>query len=127
MDKQLNSVLVICERVSCGVFGQQFMVRAERDNKRPEDGRIFLQITYKAECNKDGILKDWHGRKWYLSDHMTEDEVIKTLFVAFKSVVEHEIMEGFKVDDKILFNPHLSYTELLAISDREVKREEHTH
>ncbi len=122
-DEVLNNVLEICNRINCSVFKQKFDIRCERDNLNPVNGRIFLQITYKADCNKGGVLKDWHGRKWYLSTHMTEDEIIKTLFIAFKSVVEHEILEGFKVDEKILFNPHTSYLELLAISDREVSRE----
>ena len=123
MDSELNKIFQICQRVNCSIFSQDFNIRAERDNKRPVDGRIFIQIIYKTKCNKEGDLRNWHGRKWYLSDFMTEDEVIKTLFVAFKSVVEHEIMEGFKVDDTVLFNPHTSYTELLKVSDKEVQRD----
>ena len=56
---------------------------------------------------------------------MLEDEVVKTAYLAFKLAVEHEVMEGFTVDGKILFNPHISYSALLAISDCEVKRDQH--
>ena len=116
----LNFVETIIERISMNLFGQTFNVRAEKDNKGGD--RIFVQITYESPCNKTGEVKEWHGRKWYLSEHMTEDEIIKTCFAAFKATVEHETMEAFKVDDIILFNPHINYEELLKISNKEIKR-----
>jgi hypothetical protein len=85
--------------------------------------RIYIQVQYTATCNKTGFTDKWHGRKWYLSEYMTDDEVIKTCYVACEAVVKHEIMEGFKVDDIILFNPHINYEKLLEISDYEVKRD----
>jgi len=86
-------------------------------------GRLYLQFSYKAPCTKTSIVSDWKGRKWYLSSHMTEDEVIKTAYAAFQACINHEIMEGFKVDNIILFNPHVSYKELLKVSHKEIKRE----
>ena len=53
---------------------------------------------------------------------MTDDEVVKTAYAAFKAAVEHEVMEGFKVDGQVLFNPHTPYEELLKVSNIEVKR-----
>lgn len=121
-DTVLENIKIICKRVICDLFEQKFDIRVERDNVYKEKGRIFLQITYKTKCNKSKKMENWHGRKFYLSEHMTEDEVIKTLFLGFKLTVEHEVMESFKVDGKILFNPHLNYTELLAMSHKEVSR-----
>lgn len=66
----------------------------------------------------------WFGRKWYLSEFMTDDEIVKTAYSAFRQALEHEVMEGFKVDDKPLFNPHLDFEALLEISDHEVIRDE---
>lgn len=108
-------------RISMEMFGTKFSVRVEPDNKN-KNGRIFIQIVYDAPCTKTGVIGEWHGRKWYLSDHMTEDEVIKTCFAAYEAAVKHEIMESFKVDGKILFNPHVNYLSLLAISNDEIKR-----
>lgn len=119
----IQEVKSICSRISIHLFGVKFSLRVERDNKRPEDGRIFLQVFYEAFCTKTGELQPWSGRKWYLSDHMTEDEIIKTGYCAFEAAVKHEIMEGFKVDSIVLFNPHVDYNELLKISSCEVKRE----
>ncbi len=123
----LEQVKNLCESISMTCLGNgSFYLRIERDNEQPTDGRIFIQVHYHAPCVKTGSWEDWSGRKWYLSKHMTQDEVIKTAFAAFKAAVEHEILEGFSVGGKVLFNPHVDFTELLAISQREVKRTEQT-
>lgn len=54
---------------------------------------------------------------------MTNDEIAKTAYVAFESAIKHEIMEGFKVDGIILFNPHVNFEALLGVSDQEIRRE----
>jgi len=107
------------------IFDTEFNLRIEHDNKTcGMAGRIFLQVIYNAPCTKTGKMMEWHGRKYYLSDHMTPDEIVKTAYVAFEQTVKHEIMEGFKVSGIVLFNPHVDYRELLNISCKEVKREE---
>lgn len=86
------------------------------------NGRVYIQLEYNSSCNKDTEQDYWKGRKWYLSEHMTDDEIIKTCYAAFEACVKHEIMEGFKVDGKMLFNPHINFEELLLISDKEITR-----
>lgn len=120
----LDHLKSICSGISMECFGTTFDLRIARDQKFNR-GRFFIQVTYKAKCNKTGKLQNWHGRKWYLSEHMTDDEVVKTAFAAFKATVEHEIMEGFKVNGITLFNPHINYLSLLSISNQEISREPH--
>ncbi len=86
-------------------------------------GRVFIQIKFNALCThyKDEE-KEWKGRKFYLSEFMTDDEIIKTVWVAFKMCIEHEVMEGFKYAGKIIFNPHVPYTELITLTDKEIQR-----
>ena len=74
----VDSIKEITNRISINFMGIEFFIRVERDNKRPEDGRIFLQSCFNAPCSKNGEIQEWHGRKWYLSDHMPVDEIIKT-------------------------------------------------
>lgn len=122
-DHKLKYVREIAKTITCVLFGTEFTKRIERDRKDTENGRIFIQLTYRAPDNSNiHIKKTWKGRKWYLSDHMTEDEIVKTLYAAFEAVVKHEIMEGFKVNEVVLFNPHVHYKELLNISNKEVFR-----
>jgi hypothetical protein len=52
---------------------------------------------------------------------MTEGEIVNKVYVAFKQAVEHEVMEGFKFDGKIVFNPHVSFRDLIKI-DQEITR-----
>lgn len=122
----LEEIKLILSRINLNIFSTVFHLRAEEDNKTNPYGfgRVFIQIAYKAFCTKTQQLDEWRGRKWYLSEHMTEDEVIKTVYAAFKAAVEHEIMEGFKIDGITLFNPHVDYKELLKISHIEVKRKQ---
>lgn len=122
----IDRVAKITNRISMSCFGFDFSIRVDYDNEFRVDGkgRVFLQVSYFAPCTKTKELKQWHGRKWYLSQYMTDDEIVKTAYVAFESCVKHEVMEGFKVDDKILFNPHLNFEELLSISDKEVQRDD---
>lgn len=86
------------------------------------NGRVYIQLEYNSSCNKDGQNDYWKGRKWYLSEHMTDDEIIKTCYAAFEACIKHETMEGFKVDGKMLFNPHINFEALLSISDQEITR-----
>jgi hypothetical protein len=121
--KNLDTIKALVDRISFSIFGQEFRLRVEQDNVFKENGRIFIQVVYDAPCTKSGENQEWHGRKWYLSEFMTPDEVVKTAYGACEMAVKHEIMEGFKVDGKILFNPHVTFEALLDVSDREVRRE----
>lgn len=118
----LKRVKSLVNRVSMKCMDKNLHFRVERDLKDPIYGRVFIQIEYSAECAKTNKSEVWRGRKHYLSKHMPDDEIIKTMYLAFKLAVEHEIMEGFKVDNIILFNPHINFEELLKISHKEVTR-----
>lgn len=122
-DHKLFLIREFCKSIDMTCLGNRsFELRIERDNKDPERGRIFLQVSYVAPDVKTGIADLFKGRKFYLSDHMIQDEIVKTAYLAFKLAVEHEIMEGFTVNKDILFNPHVPYRELLSISHKEVSR-----
>jgi hypothetical protein len=66
-DHKLLYVKSICKTVSFELFGVKFPVRIERDCILKQEGRIFVQITYKSKCKQSNIIKVWHGRKWYLT------------------------------------------------------------
>lgn len=120
MEDFLIKARKVVSRVTAEVFGKKFKYRIEADN----NGTYFLQVIYDDVCRIDGEVREWHGRKWRLSGYMIEDELIKTAYVAFESAVKHEVMEGFKVDNLVLFNPHVNFEELLKISNKEVRRNE---
>ena len=110
----------IVDRISCEILGNPFHINIEYDRKY--GNRVYIQMIYNAPCTKGTEQESWKGRKYYLSEYMTADEVVKTCYAAFEAAVKHEIMEGFKVDGKILFNPHVNFEELLKITDKEITR-----
>ncbi len=59
----------------------------------------------------------WRGRKWLLSPHMTEGEVVQTALMACLAAEEHEAREAFRYKGKALFGPHLSLQALLQVAD----------
>jgi hypothetical protein len=129
--EMMNRAVALLKRVTLVILDKTMTIRIFWDMKTPwvEGGpepRVYLQIVYKAFDTKtnDGVYKEWRGRKWQLSEHMTDDEIIKTAYAAFEAAVKHEAMEGFKVDGITLFNPHVDFEELLKISHKEVKRKE---
>lgn len=121
-DTQLETVRELLKPVSFEIFGTVMHFRVERDVVNPMDGRIFIQVFYSAPCTKTGAVEQWFGGKHYLSEHMTEDEIVKRAWVACEAAVKHECMEGFKYQNIILFNPHVHFRDLLAVSHKEIKR-----
>lgn len=119
-------VQFLLSAISCKIFDTELKLEAHYD-KRASPGqyaRIYIQVAYNAKCNKTGIEESWTGRKWQLSEYMTPDEVVKTAFAAFKAAVEHEVLEGFKLDGVVVFNPHISVFDMVSFNReaKEVKR-----
>ena len=74
-----------------------------------------------------GVMELQSCRKWILSYHMTDDEIVGTALKATLAAVEHEAREQFKWEGQPIFRPHYNIYELLALSARNAttKREAH--
>ena len=55
---------------------------------------------------KTGEPMHWCGRKWRLSEHMTDGEVVFTVFKALITALEHETREMFKFKGVCVMDPH---------------------
>jgi hypothetical protein len=117
---RLQEIQLLVKRITMNCMGVEFVPIVAED--KVHGGRIYVQVEYETKCTHTNSLEKWKGRKYYLSDYMTDDEVVKTCYVAFETAVKHETMEGFKVDNIILFNPHVNFEELLKVSHKEIKR-----
>lgn len=118
---QVSRVKQITDRITLEVLGVKFGIIVSLDKQ--EGNRVYVQVFYVAPCTKTGEVQEWKGGKHYLSQFMTDDEIVKKCWVAFEQAVKHEVMEGFKVDNIILFNPHVNFEELLKVSSKEVTRD----
>lgn len=124
-DKRFDRVHWLLSMITPSVLGVPLKLFALRDAIDPRpDARVYLQIEYQApEPHGGGEVKSWRGRKWYLSEYMTDDEVVKTAYLAVRTAVEHEVMEGFLLDGQRVFNPHTPYHVLMDVAVVEVVRE----
>lgn len=82
---------------------------------KEKDSYNYLQIKGKVLDSAILELKEFSGRKWLISKHMTESEIVQTVFKAVLTWVEHETRENFKYKDTIVFNPHLDVKQKLDV------------
>lgn len=67
---------------------------------RYDDQRPYVQVVDAEE--------GWSGRKWMLSQHMTETEVVNTCWLAIERAEIHEAAERFTYRGLRVFDPHRS-------------------
>ena len=80
-----------------------------------EDGRLFLRVNGFAPDNVSGDPITWIGRKWRLSEHMTDGEVVQTAWLATLTAIEHEARENFRFQGVTVFDPHYDIHKLVAL------------
>lgn len=83
-----------------------------------DGNRPFLQIKFFAPCNMTGVTELQSCRKWVLSYHMTDDEIVATALKATLTALEHEAREQFKWRGQPIFRPHYNIYELHKLSSR---------
>ena len=76
----------------------------------------YLQIScFEGICNVTKKPLVWTGRKWRLSKHMTDGEVVQTAFAAVMAANEHETREKFTYRGASIFDPHYDIEKLVAL------------
>jgi hypothetical protein len=73
----------------------------------------FLQVVYDEADVATGVMAVQRGRKWYVSKHATESEVVQTALKACITSHEHIVREHFKYEGQAIFGPHWDVRELL--------------
>lgn len=92
----------------------------------PFGWRVIIEVTPEADYflrvlaedgtdNVTGTPTTWKGRKWPLSFHMTDGEVVQTAFLATMTAVEHEVREMFSFQGQTIFDPHYDIYKLVAL------------
>ena len=90
-----------------------------RDGDRP-----VLQV----HCTNlyDGTTA-WRSRKWFLSPHMTNSEIVQTAFKAVQTAEEHELRKQFKYRSRPIFGPHFDIEKLVDLCEDPEGREYRLH
>lgn len=83
---------------------------------RWEDHQPYLRVEcIEGVCNVTGRQLVWFGRKWRLSTHMTDGEVVQTAFMAVMAANEHETREKITYRGVSVFDPHYDIEKLAAL------------
>ncbi len=68
---------------------------------------MYLQVQFE---DKQHLHK---GRKWLLSQHMTDSEIVQTAMLAVLTAEEHEARERFMYMGTSIYGPHFSADDLV--------------
>ncbi len=79
-------------------------------------GKVFLQAQFHSPCADTGQLTLQKTRKWYLSEHMTESELVQTALKCVLTAIEHEAREQFKYKGQAIFGPHFNVNDLVELA-----------
>jgi hypothetical protein len=136
-DVQITDLVAITERVwnllreakykpelTCGSYGQgqpryRWLLSQDKRLSGPYAvlGRYYLQ----AQCWRPDTFSgnwDWgKGGKAYLSEHMTDSEIVQLAFGLMKAYEEHEAREGFTYRGKRIYGPHMDVEMLVTVAD----------
>lgn len=81
-----------------------------------ERPNYFLRwVDTSATCNTTQQPYDSKGRKWRLSQHMVDGEVVGTAFKALLTYLEHEAREQFTFDGVSVYDSHVDIHKLVAL------------
>lgn len=83
-----------------------------------EKGDGFLiQATFIAEDIHSKIIEEQFCRKFYVSSHSCDNEIVRTVYLAVQQAEMHELDENFKYLGKAIFDPHLNMERLAQSID----------
>ena len=84
---------------------------------RRDGSRWYLQVRFKAPDIETGKPATQYGRKWLLSPHMCESEIVTTAFKACLAAEEHECKERFRYRGQPVFTPHLDVNRMALLME----------
>lgn len=67
---------------------------------------LFLVARYEENDIATGKPSIQTTRKWYISPHMVESEIVQTALACVLMSMEHRAREGFKYFGQRVFSPH---------------------
>lgn len=97
--------------------GYSFNVHGDFEGHAP----TYLQAVFAAPDNDDfPFVRPHHTRKWLLSRHMTNSELVQTAFKCVLTSIEHEARELFTYRGARVFGPHFNIDDLVSVCQASV-------
>lgn len=98
---------------SCLDMGWEWEVRSVRVGLGTGGGWM-MRCSFRRPDRSTGKIGRGFGRWWIIETFTTKSAVQKTMYAATKMIVEHELMEAFKVLGRRPFDPHRTIGELVG-------------
>jgi hypothetical protein len=76
------------------------------------DGTPYVQVLFMDKDRITGKEELQRCRKWVLSLHSTNSEIIRAVFKAVEAAMLHEVQEAFKFRGARIYNPHMDLEDL---------------
>lgn len=105
MIESTRELLWVLEEISYNGMEAPFIVGSMGDG-------YYLQHWQVIPDENTGMVSEQRGRKWYVSPHSTESEVVQTALLAILTFEEHEAREKFLYKGERLFGPHIDHTQV---------------
>jgi hypothetical protein len=97
--------------------GYNFKVHPDRDGAK-------IQADYFERDVRTFQFETQFTRKWLISPHACESEIVRTCFKCIATSMEHRAREGFKWKGARIFGPHIDIYALLEASRKVDVRDE---
>lgn len=83
------------------------------------ESRFWMQVVFFVDDvrSQTGRQVMQHGRKWFLSEHMTRSEVVLTVFKALLTAEEHECRERFTYRGQRVCGPHMDLARVAELME----------
>lgn len=109
-------------------LGWELVFREYRTGAYAGDSLWVLQVAdFNAKDNATGNPTQWRGRRWLLSQYMTDGEIAQTALMATLVALEHEVRETLLVDGQAIFDPHFGLDALVAFHQKDGVTQEREH
>lgn len=79
---------------------------------------IGLRAYFLAEDIQTKKVTRQYTRKWLLSEHMTNSELVQTALKCVLTSLEHEARENFKYMNAPVFGPHFDVDDLVLLCNQ---------
>jgi hypothetical protein len=87
---------------------------------REAHGGVVVLGTYTEPDTYTGVPEQQSTRKWLVSPHMTDSEIVQTVFKLCATSMEHRLREHFTYRGRRVFGPHFDVEDLVGLcKDRE--------
>jgi hypothetical protein len=115
----MKSIEEIKEIINQITYKRGWKIMVSIDGARP-----VLQVEFQGADAVTGKIETQKCRKWYLSYHMCNNELVGTAFKAIQAAEEHETREFFRYKNVRVMNPHFSYDDIVLLVEENKLRED---